>query len=114
MRKPKYLAIKLAGTFALILAVLAVWLVKMPCPFLALTHYPCPFCGMSRAVFSLMRFDFRAAIAYNFMIFSLPVLYIFFLYDFAPLKNRWINAAVLVSIGTAFLVRWIFVLCTGA
>lgn len=35
------------------------------CPLKALTHLYCPFCGGTRALFSLLSFDFVAAFRYN-------------------------------------------------
>jgi hypothetical protein len=94
VRPPEYLTIKIIGTVALLASVFLVWLFKIPCMFLYLTHLPCPTCGMTRAVIALLHFDFSSAIFNNFMIFSLPILYIFFIYDFVPFKKQRINAAV--------------------
>jgi hypothetical protein len=35
------------------------------CPFRALTHYPCPGCGMTRAFCALAHFEFWRAIKFN-------------------------------------------------
>jgi Protein of unknown function (DUF2752) len=35
------------------------------CPFRALTHYPCPGCGMTRAFCALAHFEFRRAVKFN-------------------------------------------------
>ncbi len=35
------------------------------CPFRALTHYPCPGCGMTRAFCALAHLEFRRAIKFN-------------------------------------------------
>lgn len=47
------------------------------CPFLMLTGIPCPFCGMTRAAFGLLRGDFRYAWQANPMIYGLLILGIF-------------------------------------
>lgn len=44
------------------------------CPFLMLTGIPCPFCGMTRAAFGLLRGDFLFAWQANPMIYGLLVL----------------------------------------
>lgn len=44
-------------------------LFKTICPFLLITGYPCPGCGITRAAFSLLRLDFAAAFSFNPSIF---------------------------------------------
>lgn len=39
--------------------------IGLPCPFLALTGWQCPFCGSTRAAGALLRGDLAAAWAYN-------------------------------------------------
>lgn len=41
------------------------------CPILVVFHIPCPACGMTRAMFSLMRFNLADYIRYNAL--ALPV-----------------------------------------
>lgn len=38
--------------------------------------YPCPGCGMTRAVFSLIQFDFIQAFRYNPFVYLLPFLFL--------------------------------------
>lgn len=61
---------------AIVLAVLAVNLllkISSGCLIREITGIPCPACGLTRAAFSLMRFDFAAAWYNNPGIFILPV-----------------------------------------
>lgn len=39
--------------------------IGLPCPFLALTGWQCPFCGSTRAAGALLRGDLAAAWSYN-------------------------------------------------
>ena len=39
------------------------------CPLVIITGLPCPGCGMTRAMFSVFKFDFEAASSYNLCIF---------------------------------------------
>ena len=56
------------------------------CPFRALTHYPCPGCGMMRAFCALAHFEFWRAVKFNALS---PLLF------FAALL-AWANAAATV------------------
>lgn len=50
----------------------------IPCPFYKLTGYMCPGCGMTRAIASMWRLDFKAALEYNALslsVFPLMCLY---------------------------------------
>ncbi len=68
-----------------LLAIVGVYLVLfafgITCPIKWLTGVSCPGCGMSRACFSLLRFDFPAAFGYHPVVFAMPAfvgLYVFF------------------------------------
>ena len=55
---------------AVILSVIAVFFVffilfDFTCPIKFLVGYPCPTCGVTRAMLSLLRFDFNAYMHYN-------------------------------------------------
>lgn len=43
----------------------------IPCLFRMITHYPCPACGMTRAMCSLLVLDIQKYFYYN--VFALPV-----------------------------------------
>lgn len=47
------------------------------CPFYSITHLYCPGCGITRMLFSLLKFDFKSAFSYNPLLF---VLFPFFLF----------------------------------
>ena len=62
---------------------------------------------MTRAMMAALRFDFVAAFLFHPMVFSLPVLALYVLYDGTPFKNKMLNISVLSTIGAGFLINWI-------
>lgn len=54
-------------------ALFALWLFLTGCPIHRLTGVPCPGCGMSRALFSLVKLDFAGAWYYHPLVFFLPL-----------------------------------------
>jgi hypothetical protein len=80
------------------------------CPIKFLTGISCPGCGMTRAVLSCLKLDFASAFAYHPMVFSLPVLVLYFIRDGKVFKNSFLNVAVIAVVGLGFLLNWIVVL----
>lgn len=80
---------------------------RMPCLFQHFLHIPCPGCGMVRAVTRALHLDLAGAFHYHFMFWSLPVLYLYFLFDgriFGKLADR----IVLISIAAGFAAHWVY------
>ena len=48
------------------------------CPLVILTGFPCPGCGCTRAFFSVLRLDFKAALDYNACIYLFIIICIYF------------------------------------
>ncbi len=49
----------------------SIWFPK--CPFYILTGYQCPACGVQRAAYQLLHFNFKEAFCYNpFLVISIP------------------------------------------
>ena len=46
-------------------AILLYFLLPIRCPILTFCHVPCPTCGMTRALFSLLKLDFAGYLHYN-------------------------------------------------
>ena len=57
----------------ILLFYLCLFAVGITCPIKYLTGVSCPGCGMSRALFHMMRFDFASAFHYHPLCFLLPL-----------------------------------------
>jgi len=73
------------------------------CVFLKFTGIPCPGCGMTRALLSIINMDIVGAIKNNIVIFFMPYI---FLYIFSDFKNK-IHNILLVIIATIAIVNWL-------
>ena len=87
------------------------WGLGIPCLFKHFFKIPCPGCGMSRALFLVLKGDFVKAFEAHPMFWSMPILYIFFILDSKILKNKVLNWIILTLIGIGFLIAWISKLC---
>ncbi len=67
----------------------------------------CAGCGMSRALIALLRGDIGLSLKYHFMLWSVPVLYLYILFDGKPFKNKRLNTVLLIFILLGFAVRWL-------
>lgn len=50
------------------------------CPFILLTGFPCPGCGLTRSVFNILTFDFESAIIINPISFAWVAFFIYFIF----------------------------------
>ncbi len=92
-------------SYFLILAVL--YHFHVTCIFRKFLSFPCPGCGMTRAWVSVVQLDLGTAFNYHFMFWSIPILYLYFLFDGKLLKNKKLNKAVFILIAVGFLFEWI-------
>ena len=76
---------------------------NITCVFLEFVGIPCPGCGMTRAFISLMKLDFYSALKYNAVIFFMPYVFAYILFDF---KHK-IHNVLLSIIGIISVVNWI-------
>lgn len=96
------------AVLAVLCAALALmYLLGLPCPLQRLFGIPCPGCGMTRAVFLLLRGDPASALAMHGMVWSLPVLAVLFYTDARPFSRRWANLVLVASVGAGFLLNWL-------
>jgi len=70
------------------------------CPSMWFLGLPCPACGLSRAVLSLLRLDFGAAVLYNPMVFAVPPAVYFY-----KKRNLTAFAGIAILMFTVFFVR---------
>ena len=73
------------------------------CVFLELFGFPCPGCGMTRALKALVRLDFRQAIRHNAVIFFMPYVVAYVLFDF---KHK-VHMVLLNVIAGIAIINWI-------
>ena len=100
--KEKLLTLALVGV-----SVFLLWLFQVPCFIRALTHIPCPGCGMTRAYTSLLHGDIAGAFQLHKMFWSIPLLTVYFFTDGRLLPWKWADHLLLSGIGIGFLLNWI-------
>ncbi len=107
MTKISHWKMKLLLTAAFGGLVLLMWRLHIPCLWLSLFHVPCMGCGMTRAWVSVAKLQFGRAFSYHPMFWSVPIAYLYILYDGRLFRNRWLNLTVLLLIGAGFLIAYI-------
>lgn len=102
----KAILIKCAILAAYALFVIVMGHFGITCLFKHFLGIECPGCGITRACLSLLHGDVKAAVAYNPMVFSAPLLILYFFTDgrlFGRKIDRWVIAFIL----TGFLITWL-------
>ena len=107
MQKIKELKNKLILTAFYIVVLLIFWYFRVPCLYKHFLGIECIGCGMSRAYFSLLRLDFAAAFSYHPMFWSVPIAYLYFLFDGKLIGKKYLDYTVLTLIALGFLINWI-------
>ena len=88
--------------------ILFAFYLKLPCIWKYLFGVPCPGCGMTRAVFSAINGDFGASFSFHPMVFSLPLLLLYFIFDGRLFRRKAIDSAVLWMLLAGFLAQWVW------
>ncbi len=102
----KNLRSKLIITFILMLFAALIYFSGIQCVFIRLFNTQCPGCGMTRALICALRLDFKAAFSYHAMFWSVPLLYIAFLFDGKLFSQKYLNIMFYVLIGGGFILNW--------
>ena len=98
---------KLLLTAAYLCLLLVLRHFELPCIFLSLFRIPCPGCGMSRAINAAVHLDFAGAFQYHPMFWSVPILYLYFLFDRGLFQNRKHNCIFLSLVAAGFVLQWL-------
>ncbi len=99
---------KIIGLAILVVCLVAYWWLPIGCPMMMIFKIPCPGCGMMRACNLFLHGDFVGAFTMHPMLWSTPLLLLYFLKDGKLFKNKWINNGLLIFIGLGFLANWIY------
>ena len=95
----------LTGGYLILLGIL--WYFKVPCLFVHFFDIECIGCGMSRAMISVLKFDFVDAFHYHPMFWSMPILYVYFLFDGKVLGKKILDVLIIVFIFLGFVLNWV-------
>ena len=96
--------------FGMAIALLLAYLFQMPCTIRKFFGILCPTCGMTRAYIALLRLDVRTAFSYHPLFWTVPILFLYFLFDGHLFPKKAVNIVVLAALLSLFLIRWILIL----
>lgn len=76
--------------------------------------FPCPGCGMSRAMFALLQFDFVKAFEYNPFIFALPLFILGIAFKHLSIvkkivNNKWVGIGLVGLVLLVYILRFVYV-----
>lgn len=69
--------------------------------------FPCPGCGMTRACLAALHFDFQAAFSFHGMVWSMPLLLLYYFFDGRLFRQKWVDVTVLTFLAIGFLINWL-------
>ncbi len=107
MRKIKHFKTKLVVLIAIIILAIVLTVSDTGCLIRRFIGIRCPGCGMTTAVVDVLHLRLAAAMNHHPMVWSLPILVLYFLYDGRLFGNRKFNTCVLCLILGGFLAVWI-------
>ena len=76
---------------------------NVSCVFLSFFGIPCPGCGMTRALISVLKLDIIGAIKYNVVIFFMPYVFAYIFFDF----NHKFHKILLLGIAGIAIINWL-------
>lgn len=103
----KHPILKLFFTLLAILIVILLYKNKIDCIFKSLLNIHCFGCGMTRAYIALLHGNIVQAFRWHFMFPSVPIVYLYILFDGKLFCNKKLNLTVLVSIIFGFFIHWL-------
>lgn len=106
MTRIKDLKEKILITTLYLFIILLAYNLNFSCVYRKILNIPCPGCGMTRAFLSAIKFDFIKAFKFHPMFWSVPILYLYFLFDGKLFKNKKVNMIVFIFIAIGFGINW--------
>lgn len=108
MRRITQWKMKLCITAAVLVYAVAAYVGGWGCVIFRITGYPCPGCGMTRALLAVLRMDLTEAFALHPMFWSVPILYFCFLTDGRLFPQKWMNILMYVLLVMGFIFQWLY------
>ena len=108
MHKIKNLKNKLLIIPFFIIMYILLYLLDTTCIIKYFTNIPCPGCGLTRAYLALFKLDFSKAFHYHPLFWTIPILFLYYLFDGKLFKNKVINNLILIVIILLFINNWIY------
>lgn len=106
LKEIKNKKVKIIATLAFCALICVLWIFQTPCIIKFITGIPCPTCYITRGVLAGLRLDFVSAWNYHPMFWSIPVLYLYYLFDGRLFKSKILNSGLIALIIIGFLVNW--------
>lgn len=99
----------------IVLVVLGLYLTDVGCVFRFLLGISCPGCGLTRAVISALKLDFKMAFYYHPLFMLTPLLVIYILNDgHLPIKNKKLDKFIFYIVIGLFIGVYIYRLFIGS
>ena len=108
MHKIKNLKNKLLIIPFFIIMYILLYLLDTTCIIKYFTNIPCPGFGLTRAYLSLFKLDLYKAFHYHPLFWTIPILFLYYLFDGKLFKNKVINNLILIVIILLFINHWIY------
>ena len=105
MHKIKNLKNKLLIIPFFIVMYILLYLLDTTCIIKYFTNIPCPGCGLTRAYLALFKLDFSKAFYYHLLFWTIPILFLYYLFDEKLFKNKVINNLILIGIILLFKIE---------
>lgn len=106
--KIKDLKYKLLITVIVAVYVIVASILSLPCVIKYFTGLECPGCGMTRAWQAVLKGDFYEAFLLHKMFWSVPLLYVCFLFDGNLFSGKKTNMLFYCLIIIGFAINWLF------
>ena len=110
LRKDKYIRNPIKKILYFLIAILLTILLYISgigCVWRFFFHIPCPGCGITTAFIKFFHGEFEEALKSNYMFLSLPVIFLYIIFDGRIFKSKWLDYFILILIMIGFLVHWV-------